>query len=200
YKEEKLGEGIANQTIVATEKKVLVVDELLKSRPLEQLERSDALAIKKLLLAMPSNINKKKEFKDLSIIKAINKNKKLKHECLSESTVEDYIQKCSSLLKYGIQHKLIDYNPFEAIKFKATNEIEDRDPFSLQELDLIFSQDIFQSLNFSKTKRKNQEYRYWLPLLGLYVGARINELCQLYTTDVREIEGIWCLDIKRDSG
>ncbi|WP_435248674.1 DUF6538 domain-containing protein [Vibrio sp. nBUS_14] len=200
YKEEKLGEGIANQTIVATEKKVLVVDELLKSRPLEQLERSDALAIKKLLLAMPSNINKKKEFKDLSIIKAINKNKKLKHECLSESTVEDYIQKCSSLLKYGIQHKLIDYNPFEAIKFKATNEIEDRDPFSLEELDLIFSQDIFQSLNFSKTKRKNQEYRYWLPLLGLYAGARINELCQLYTTDVREIEGIWCLDIKRDSG
>ncbi|HDM8159537.1 TPA: site-specific integrase [Vibrio harveyi] len=199
YKEEKLEEGIASRTILATEKKVLVVNELLKDRPLAQLERADALTIKKLLQAMPSNINKRKEFKNLPIIKAINKNKKLKYDCLSDTTVEDYLQKCSSLLKYGKQHRLIDYNPFEAIKFKTTDEIEDREPFSLEELDLIFSQDIFQSLNFSKTKRKNQEYRFWIPLLGLYTGARINELCQLYITDIKEVEGIWCLDIKRDS-
>jgi integrase len=36
---------------------------------------------------------------------------------------------------------------------------------------------------------------YWLPLLGLYHGARLEELAQLHATDVREVDGIWCLDI-----
>jgi integrase len=36
---------------------------------------------------------------------------------------------------------------------------------------------------------------YWLPLLGLYQGARLEELAQLQREDVREVEGIWCLDI-----
>ncbi|MDP2123285.1 MAG: site-specific integrase [Parvibaculum sp.] len=36
---------------------------------------------------------------------------------------------------------------------------------------------------------------YWLPLLGLYQGARLEELAQLQTEDVREVDGIWCLDI-----
>jgi integrase len=36
---------------------------------------------------------------------------------------------------------------------------------------------------------------YWLPLLGLYHGARLEELAQLHAADVRKVEGIWCLDI-----
>ncbi|MGZ8473460.1 MAG: site-specific integrase [Candidatus Deferrimicrobiaceae bacterium] len=33
------------------------------------------------------------------------------------------------------------------------------------------------------------------PCWGLYTGARLNELCQLYTEDIREEEGITCIDI-----
>ncbi|WP_339614259.1 site-specific integrase [uncultured Parvibaculum sp.] len=36
---------------------------------------------------------------------------------------------------------------------------------------------------------------YWLPLLGLYHGARLGELAQLQVEDVREVQGVWCLDI-----
>jgi integrase len=32
------------------------------------------------------------------------------------------------------------------------------------------------------------EAAYWLPLPGLYTGARISELAQLHTDDVREDE------------
>lgn len=41
-----------------------------------------------------------------------------------------------------------------------------------------------------------QAHRYWLPLLGLYTGARVNEVCQLNPQcDIREEHGIWFLDI-----
>lgn len=36
---------------------------------------------------------------------------------------------------------------------------------------------------------------YWLPLLGLYHGARLGELTQLQREDVRKVDDIWCLDI-----
>ena len=37
---------------------------------------------------------------------------------------------------------------------------------------------------------------YWLPLIGLYTGARINEVCQLNPQcDIRQEQGIWIFDI-----
>ena len=38
-----------------------------------------------------------------------------------------------------------------------------------------------------------------MPLLGLYTGARLNELCQLYVNDIRQIDKIWCIDINRNT-
>jgi integrase len=32
-------------------------------------------------------------------------------------------------------------------------------------------------------------------LLGLFTGARINELCQLYVSDIKEVDGVWVIDI-----
>lgn len=37
---------------------------------------------------------------------------------------------------------------------------------------------------------------YWLPLVGLYTGARINEICQLNPQcDIRQEQGVWIFDI-----
>jgi integrase len=45
-----------------------------------------------------------------------------------------------------------------------------------------------------------QVHCYWLPLLGLYTGARVNEVCQLNPQcDIREEDGIWFLEITEDS-
>ncbi len=38
-------------------------------------------------------------------------------------------------------------------------------------------------------------HRYWLPLVGLYTGARINEVCQLNPqADIVEVDGVWCFN------
>lgn len=45
-----------------------------------------------------------------------------------------------------------------------------------------------------------QAHCYWLPLLGLYTGARVNEVCQLNPQcDILEEDGIWYLNITADS-
>lgn len=45
-----------------------------------------------------------------------------------------------------------------------------------------------------------KQHYYWLPVLGLFTGARINELCQINPQqDIVELEGVWCIHITADS-
>jgi integrase len=41
-------------------------------------------------------------------------------------------------------------------------------------------------------------YQFWMPLIGLYTGMRIEEICQLYVSDLKKIDGIWCFDINQN--
>lgn len=44
------------------------------------------------------------------------------------------------------------------------------------------------------------QHCYWLPLVGLYTGARINEVCQLNPQcDIRQERGVWVFDITEAS-
>ena len=43
------------------------------------------------------------------------------------------------------------------------------------------------------TVRKPHEF--WLPLIALFTGARLNEICQLHLEDIQQFHGIWVFDI-----
>ncbi len=40
---------------------------------------------------------------------------------------------------------------------------------------------------------------YWVPLLIAFTGGRLEEICQLTTSDVLEVEGIWCIRISDEN-
>ncbi|MEF8701203.1 MAG: DUF6538 domain-containing protein [Candidatus Accumulibacter sp. UW26] len=67
-----------------------------------------------------------------------------------------------------------------------------------EELKLLFEGPAFQ--NFSTNP--DDVHKFWLPVLGLYTGARANELCQINPqTDVfiDTKSGIWCLLLSEDT-
>jgi integrase len=75
-----------------------------------------------------------------------------------------------------------------------------RDVFIDGEFAMIFGSTWFKTgsgeLTRAGTYRRYSPHYYWLPLLGLYTGARINELCQLALSDIRcSPSGTWFLDI-----
>lgn len=43
-------------------------------------------------------------------------------------------------------------------------------------------------------------FQYWTPLIGLFTGARENEICQLYVDDIRQDaeSGIWIIDFNEN--
>jgi integrase len=75
---------------------------------------------------------------------------------------------------------------------------EGRQPFTPEEIVSIFAQSQYQTGDGRHITKRNQTwapFEYWLPLLGLFAGCRIGEVSQLHLTDVREIDGVWTLDI-----
>ena len=69
------------------------------------------------------------------------------------------------------------------------DEQESRLPFDEQDLRIIFS-----AGNFAKAQTKPS--KYWGAVLGLYTGARVNELGQLRVDDLEQVDGVWGIHIR----
>lgn len=82
---------------------------------------------------------------------------------------------------------------------------EERDPWSSQDLQTLFGCPIWRG---SKSEVRQLEpgpnvvrnWKFWLPLLSLYTGARLEELCQLRGEDIRHVNSVWCFEINDQDG
>ena len=58
--------------------------------------------------------------------------------------------------------------------------------FSKDDLKALFDSEAYKSGSFKKASQ------YWLPLIGLYSGARLDEPASLLVTEIQQKEGVWC--------
>lgn len=97
------------------------------------------------------------------------------------------------LLNFAAKNSIIQQNPAKGVTVEERkNAKAARLPFDLPALHALFSSPIY-SLG-ERPKGGAGEAGYWLPLLALFTGARIEELCQLHPDDVyeesyRELDG-----------
>ena len=66
---------------------------------------------------------------------------------------------------------------------------QEREVFTSEDLGKLFRNEGFRALE------KERPERYWVPLIALYSGARLEEICQLELRDIRKVGDIWCFDI-----
>ncbi|BEH31525.1 site-specific integrase [Burkholderia pseudomallei] len=120
-----------------------------------------------------------------------------------EATIKGHVGRLSEILAFGERKHMLRFNPASDYKrgdgrFNAPRAQDERHAFTSQELSLIFAQDWFATGAgaFNRTGWTTwRPHYYWLPLLGLFTGGRINELCQLYLSDIHQTEGgAWYLD------
>lgn len=94
------------------------------------------------------------------------------------------IEQLSTVLNYGRNNAVIDTNPAQGIRVDDTRTAKERIPLDLATMKRLFSCPIYTK--GQRTKGGAGEAQYWLPLLALFTGARIEELCQLSPDDVLE--------------
>lgn len=107
---------------------------------------------------------------------------------ISPVTASSKVGILRTIFRGAQDYELISANPAADIRLKAPRICKARIPFSADDLKRIFSSSIY-TIQYRPISG-GKEAAYWLPLLALFTGARVEELSQLLVRDIREVEGI----------
>jgi integrase len=107
---------------------------------------------------------------------------------------------------WALQEEFLDRNPAAGLKVAApeTDPRHARRPFSVEQLTRIFSAPLYTGCKDDRSgyaqpgPKVVRRGRFWVPLLSLFSGCRMNELCQLAVDDVVERDGVPVILIKPD--
>lgn len=108
----------------------------------------------------------------------------LQQQGTSSKTARDRLTWVKSLLKYAFRDlEVISRNPWEGLDIEHTTETRRR-PWNDEELKKFFGQPIYTRYELPKDSKAGGAAAYWIPLFGLFHGARVGELTQLQVSDV----------------
>ena len=158
--------------------------------PIDKLSFDIGRMYKQTLMQLPANRNKNPRYRDL-IIEDILKLDDVKP--MSVRTVNNNLATVIASMNWARKHGYVKENYFEGLKLPSTKKAQDeRKPFSDEDLKRIFDPEVFkqESADFS--------HRYWVTLIAMYSGARINEICQLHVKDIKQEDGLWCMHITEE--
>lgn len=146
-------------------------------------KKSDIVEFKNVLLNFPVYISE--HDKSLSVEDVIEKYKSSRKISI-KSINDSYLALVKTVFSYAVLNDYIHLNPAENVRVISHEQTEPkRLPFSMNQIEQILMSDLFKN----SLDQKFIEYKI-LILLGLYTGARLEELARLRLTDVGEEDGI----------
>ena len=118
----------------------------------------------------------------------------------ASKTVFERLTYVKSFFNYAYRDmEVIPRHPWDGITIDYETETE-RKPWTLAQIGAFFAQPLYTLYALPRLQKgAGADAGYWIPLLGLYSGARSSELCQLHISDVVQVEGVWVIDINEDA-
>jgi len=183
YLKEQRREGVSEKTLADKLSVVHLLVRIVGDLPMRQIGREQARLFKDTALKLPPRMGQLPP-------KPLEKLIAEADSTISNTTFNNYVKNLVTLFGFAVREGYCDLNPFQGLRIQQRQKAnEQRSRFSEEELQRILS-------STSTVFDHKKPHRYWLPLLGLYTGARMNELCQLYVDDVVQMDGIDCLHIR----
>jgi integrase len=119
----------------------------------------------------------------------------LRAQPTSDKTACDRFDYVKGLLNYAARDlDLIPKNPWTGLRIEYATEKPGR-PWSDEEIRALCALPLFTRFELPKAKMAGKQAAYWVPILGLFTGARISELVQLSLTDFDTVDGVPLLRI-----
>jgi len=174
-----------------------VLLELLGDVRVDQIRHIDLSKFADDLCKLPRDRSDPK-FKGLSFKQMIDANK---GECIHLKTFNNYKSSVKQLIEgvRGRYEGAFENVNIAEIKYKG-DRVESESgkrSFKNEELDILFTGEIMRE--FCASGR--QVHKFWLPVIGLYTGMRVNEICQLNPfADIKcDDSGIWYFWVTEDT-
>ena len=159
-----------------------------------------AQGLRSILSRLPAN--RKKIYPRLNIEAAIERSEKEGRRILSPVTQRRYLDCLRDVLDVGVRKKFLLSNPaakLKPIRKELVAPEMKRLPWDDSQIIGFFTGKFYRSCAPNAVQpytKGDREWRFWLPLIMLFVGARPNEITQLLIDDVRRTKaGTWYLDV-----
>lgn len=127
-------------------------------------------------------------------------------EVISAANANVNLANLSSFLNWAVNEELLVRNPMRGLRLPdEVGKRDKRHPFSAEQLRLVFNAPLYRGCQdgdrgYAKPgNQRPRNARFWVPLIALYSGMRLNEITQLDVADIRAIEGISCFVISEAS-
>ena len=121
---------------------------------------------------------------------------------ISTANLNAYVNRFGGVMNWAINEGYLDRNPLKGLKLPDPVKKRDkRNPFSPEQLRRIFDAPIYTGCRDDANgyaipgDQRPRRARFWVPLIALFSGLRLNEICQLEVSDIREIDGIACFNV-----
>ena len=175
--------------------------EIVGDKPIRSMTRHDCRTFRDKLTQLPPNLTKR--FKGKSVDDVI----ALKLEPMSTRTVNKNLSVISTLMNWAIREGLIIDNPARGLGLTTRHRLDaERDVFTPHELKLLFERSPLYTGCASEKHRARpgtlliRDAKFWLPLIALYSGMRLEEIAQLRVEDVRQVDSVWIFDVNASLG
>jgi integrase len=176
------------KTRVAVEDSLQLFQEIVGDVDLSRVNHETARTYTDAIRRLPANRSKLPRYRGLSVQQIL---KLPDVTSWSPGTVRNHADRVSFFAEWCVKQGYMARNYFEgAIRFKKTKrQDEERDAYTAADLQRIFSAPLYAE------HRYKHAYQWWLPVLALSSGCRLNETCQLHLEDIKEVEGHLCIEV-----
>lgn len=176
YLQDLRGRNIREGTVLEYQGVLTKLSDFLNDRPIESLRKTDLMAFREMLRNYPARPTAAQRKLGLKALLELDIPQKL-----GESTIGKHLDRVSQLLDWAERS---DYAVKASIgkglqPRSNRKESEERDRYTAEDLNVLFSTPEFQG-----KKAFHRTPYYWVPLISLYQGMRIDEICQLRLCDI----------------
>jgi len=205
YRDQRLAEGKKRADTLRQDRKP--VDEFALfvgvDRSLRSIQPSDVREWRNLQTSLPITYGKRNEFKGMPLrqIAAIAKERGMK--TLDLVTVNKKLSAVSALFSWAKREGYVEENPVTGLLYQVDKQKNARPPFTVEQLNIILRSPLFTGFlrdgkEFKKGNFQARDWRFWLPLVCLFTGARLGEIAQLRIEDVRQEGDVHYIEIKHE--
>lgn len=177
---------------IAEKKKCLAtLFELIDKKYVQDIDYEDCKTVNRLIYRIPKKWQLKNPDKKLLDVLLPESDDELNPEAISARTVSKYLQKLAEFLRYCRKQRYIDKDLADLLDLPSVNKGDNCwSRFTDNDLRLIFNPKTY----FRQTV-DGDDPKYWVPLISLYSGMRLNEICQIRLDDIKQEDGVWYIQI-----
>jgi integrase len=197
-------DGSINQVINQDRTTIRHFLQVCGDRPVDRYNRGDISKFLETLRRLPSKYGRSPADKGKSIMELIADADASDAPRVAEKTVKRHLAALTQFFQYAVDQghvKATDHADWlSKHRFKGAGPAKlQRGTWTSDELKRLFSSPIWRGCDPHFRTQTGPEVirdsKFWIPLLGLYEGARLEELADLYRRDIEKEDDVWCIRI-----